>query len=466
MSAESAPGAGTAQHAGPDTLDAVPHSRRDYSFVAMLFVFFGMQVPVSYFITGGSVTAGLTLSHAFLITVVGTVVGFVILGAVGVVGWQTGTSTMVCTRPAFGRYGSALPALIAFVELTGWDSVHVQLAGKLMGSIGAQWGLNYTRLYSVIVGLLIVTVVILGHRLLRLLERFLVPVVVALVAMALYAVLSGQNLGRLWHTAGHGHLTIMLAFDAMFISALTWVPMVSDYTRYGKSRRSSFWAAFLSVPVALFMLFVGQTAAVGLGNPNALVAMVHHGTAFGVIAFFVAMFATIATAALIMYSASMSLLNVVPQVPIRRINYGTGAVVIIASVTINLLGNVLNWLSFQGILLIPLFAIVLTDYYVVRKRRYEVAELFRPNGPYWGTRGFRITGLVAWLAGAIAYEVVHNAVPALGGGAVSFVVSCVVYWAIATLIKPVGADSGAPPAGGRDITAQSPTSPMAIEESS
>jgi purine-cytosine permease-like protein len=195
--------------------------------------------------------------------------------------------------------------------------------------------------------------------------------------------------------------------------------------------------------------------------------MVHHGTAFGIIAFFVAMFATIATAALIMYSASMSLLNVMPQVPIRRINYATGAVVIIASVTINLLGNVLNWLSFQGILLIPLFAIVLTDYYVVRKGRYDVAELFRPNGRYWGTRGFRITGLVAWLAGAIAYEVVHNAVPALGGGAVSFVVSCVVYWAIATLIKPVGDDSVARPAGGRDITAQSPrTSPAAIEESS
>lgn len=468
MPAEPAFAAETAQHAGPDSLDAVPHSRRDYSFWAMLFVFFGMQVPVSYFITGGSVTAGLTLGHAFVITVVGSVVGFVILGAVGVIGWQTGTSTMACTRPAFGRYGSALPALIAFIELTGWDSVHVQLAGKLMGSIGAQWGLGYTRLYSIIVGLSIVTVVILGHRVLRLLERFLVPVVILLVGMALYAVLSGQDLTRLWHTSGKGHLTIMLAFDAMFISALTWVPMVSDYTRYGKSRRSSFWAAFLSVPVALFMLFVGQTAAVGLGDPNALVAMVHHGTAFGVIAFFVAMFATIATAALIMYSASMSLLNVVPQVPIRRINYGTGVVVIVAAVTMNLLGNVINWLSFQGILLIPLFAIVLTDYYVVRKRHYEVAELFRPKGLYWGTGGFHITGLVAWVAGAVAYEVVHNAVPALGGGAVCFVVSCIVYWAISTLMRPPrGGTDEAARVDGRDLPAPSPrTSSIEIGESS
>jgi NCS1 nucleoside transporter family len=427
--------------AGGDTLDAVPHNRRDYTFLALLFVFFGMQVPVSYFITGGSVTAGLTLGTAFWTTVVGSLVGFIILGLVGIIGWQTGASTMVCTRPAFGRWGSILPAVIAFVELTGWDSVHVQLAGKLMGGIGKQWGLDFTKTYSVIVGLCIVALVIFGHRVLRLLERFLVPVVVLLVGMALYAVLSGQNLGRLWHTAGQGHLTVMLAFDAMFISALTWVPMVSDYTRYGKSRKSSFYAALLSLPVALFMLFVGQAAAVGLGNSNALLAMVGRGTAFGVIAFIVSMFATIATAALIMYSASMSLLNVMPKVPIRRINYVTGLIVVVAAVSVDLLTNVIDWLSFQGILLIPLFAIVLADYFLVRGRHYVVEELFRPAGAYWGTRGFHISGLVAWVIGAVAYEVVHNELPALGGGVVSFVVSVVAYWVLA---KTVGVRTGGP----------------------
>jgi NCS1 nucleoside transporter family len=433
-------------HAGGDTLDAVPHNRRDYTFLALLFVFFGMQVPVSYFITGGSITAGLTLGSAFWTTVVGSLVGFIILGLVGIIGWQTGASTMVCTRPAFGRWGSILPAVIAFVELTGWDSVHVQLAGKLMGGIGKQWGLDFTKSYSVIVGLCIVALVIFGHRVLRSLERFLVPVVVILVGMALYAVLKGQNLGHLWHTAGPGHLTVMLAFDAMFISALTWVPMVSDYTRYGKTKKSSFYAALLSLPVALFMLFVGQAAAVGLGNSNALLAMVGQGTAFSVVAFIVSMFATIATAALIMYSASMSLLNVMPKVPIRRINYVTGLIVIVAAVSVDLLTNVIDWLSFQGILLIPLFAIVLTDYFLVRGRHYDVGELFRREGAYWGTRGFHISGLIAWVIGAVAYEVVHNALPALGGGVVSFLVSVVAYLLLAKTVGVRSAPVSAPAA--------------------
>lgn len=425
---------------GRDSLDAVPHNRRDLSFWGLLFIFMGMQVPVSYFITGGSITAGLTLGEAFYTTVAGVIIGFAVFALVGLIGWQTGTSTMVCTRPAFGIIGSLLPALITYIELTGWDSVHVQLAGKLMGVIGQEnWGLGYTQVFSVIVGLIIVSLVVWGHKVLKVMERYLVPIVVLLVIMALYAVLSGHSLGTLWGKRGAGSLTIMLAFDAMFIAILTWCPMVSDYTRYARTRGNAFRASLIgSIPVSLFMLFVGQAAAIGLGNPNALLAMVHHGAVFSTVAFFVAMFATIATAALIMYSASMALLNIFPNVPLRYINLFTGTIVIIASVTVNLLGNVINWLSFQGIMLIPLFAVMLVDYFVVRQQRYDVAALFERNGPYWGYYGFNLAGYAAWVVGAIVYQVVHVGVPQLGGSVVSFLVAGILYWAIASFMsRPV-----------------------------
>lgn len=437
-----------------DTIDAVPHDKRDFNFWAMLFIFMGMQVPVSYFITGGSITTGLTLGQAFLTTVVAAAIGFVVFALVGLIGWQTGASTMVCTRPAFGVMGSVLPALITFITLTGWDSVHVQLAGQLMGGIGESWGLGYTRLYSIAVGLAIVFLVIWGHALLKWMERFLVPIVIVLVAMALYTVLSGQNLAKLWNTSGEGGLTIMLAFDAMFIAILTWAPMVADYTRYGQTRGSAFNAAlFGSLPVALFMLFVGQSAAIGLGNPNALEAMVARGSGFGIVAFFVAMFATIATAALIMYSASMSLLNVIPQVPLRVINLFTGTIVIVAAVTINLLGNVIAWLSFQGIMLIPLFAVILVDYYMVRGQHYDASSLYRRGGAYWGYRGFNLAGYAAWIVGAIAYLLVSRTFESLGGSVISFLLAGVVYWVAASFAmnrsQPAAGESSGDRSGDR-----------------
>lgn len=409
-----------------DALDTVPHGKRDFTWVTLAFIFMGMQVPVSYFITGGSATAGLTLTEAFGVTVVAAVVGFLIFALVGVMGWQTGASTMVCTRPAFGIIGSVLPALITWIELTGWDSVHVQLAGNLMGTIAQGAGFDYPKIYSVIVGLIIAGLVIWGHRILKVMERLLVPIVVVLVALALYTVLRGQDFGQLWSKSRPGNLTIMLGFDAMFIAILTWVPMVSDYTRFAQSRRGSFWPAWLaSLPVALFMIFVGQAGAVGLDNPNALIAMVNTGGVFSVLAFFIATFATIATAALIMYSASMAGLNVLnmffPKLQLRHLNMITGVVVIVLSITVNLLGNVINWLTFQGALLIPLFAVLLVDYFMLRGRSYQSAALFGRSGPYWGKKGFNPAGYVAWVIGAVVYLVASHELRTVGGSVLAFV---------------------------------------------
>jgi nucleobase:cation symporter-1, NCS1 family len=418
---------------GRDALEAVPSGKRDFNWVALAFIFMGMQVPVSYFITGGSVIAGLPLGEAFAIPVVAAAIGFLLFALVGIMGWQTGTSTMVCTRPAFGIIGSVLPALVTWIELTGWDSVHVQLAGKLMGTIAQPAGLSYPRLYSVGVGLIIAGLVIWGHRILKVMERLLVPIVIVLVALALYTVLHGQNLAHLWSKSRPGNLTVMLGFDAMFIAILTWVPMVSDYTRFARSRSGAFWPAWLaSLPVALFMLFVGQAGAVGLNNPNALVAMVNTGGVFSILAFCIATFATIATAALIMYSASMAGLNVLstffPGLQLRHINMFTGVIVIVASITINLLGNVINWLTFQGALLIPLFAVLLVDYFLLRGRHYAPAALFGRKGPYWGKAGFNPVGYAAWVVGAIVYLIASHELRSIGGSVLSFVAAGLVHY--------------------------------------
>jgi NCS1 family nucleobase:cation symporter-1 len=257
--------------------------------------------------------------------------------------------------------------------------------------------------------------------------------VVVLVALALYTVLHGQDFLQLWSKSRPGNLTVMLAFDAMLITILTWAPMISDYTRFARSRKGAFWPAWVaSTPIALFMLFVGQAGAVGLDNPNALIAMVNEGGVFSVFAFLIATFATIATAALIMYSASLAGLNVLhtffPRVRLRHINMFTGIVVIIASISTNLLGNVINWLSFQGVMLIPLFAVVLVDYFLLRGRGYHPAALFERNGPYWGSKGFNVIGYLAWVVGAVAYLVFSHALPEFGGSILSFVAAGLVYF--------------------------------------
>lgn len=426
--------ANTAKTVYHDSLDIIEPAQKRFNFVNLLTIFMGMQVPVSYFIVGGSITAGLTLQQTLTVTIMAFIVGFTIFSLIGTMGQQAGVTTMVVSRPAFGIVGSVLPALITFIELSGWDSVHMQLAGVLLNVTShGLFGWGNQAFFSIIVGGIIVTLVAYGSEVLKKMEQFLVPAVLLLVLMALYVAVDGHNFGMLLHRAGKGTLTPGVGFDAMLISALTWVPMVADYTRFGISKKITFWAALIgAVPVAVFMNGIGQISAVSLGNANPLIAIVHHGTVFGTVAFFVIIFATIATAALILYSASMSAANVFPAVPVRTISAVIGVICIILAVTVNLLGNVLGWLSFQGYLLIPLFSVMLVDYFVIHKGFYPAQELFNRSGKYMFFKGFNLIGYGSWVVGAVAFFVFRNS--PIGGSLIALAISASAYWILSVTV--------------------------------
>jgi NCS1 family nucleobase:cation symporter-1 len=410
-----------------DSIDYIPQGKQDFSFWNMIAIFMGMQVPISYFLVGGSITAGLTLAQCLAVTICAFIVGFMIFSLVGMIGQQAGVTTMVASRPSFGMVGAILPALITFISLAGWDSVHIQLAGVMLndtskGLLG--WGNQHV--FSLIVGIIIVALVVYGPNVLKVMEQFLVPAVIILVAMALYVAIGDNPFTELLHKSGQGTLTLAAGFDAMLISSLTWVPMVSDYTRFGKTKKIVFWAALIgSIPVGFLMNAIGQISAVSLGNPNPLVSMLDQGPIFGTVAFFVIIFATIATAALILYSSVISAVSIFPKVSVRTMSTIIGIVCIALAIGVNLLGNVMGWLSFQGYLLIPLFSIILVDYFIVNKSHYDSIELFNKKGKYMYFKGFNLAGYISWILGAITFFIAQNS--SIGGAFLSMVVSGLAY---------------------------------------
>ncbi|HMP84831.1 MAG TPA: cytosine permease, partial [Verrucomicrobiota bacterium] len=58
-------------------------------------------------------------------------------------------------------------------------------------------------------------------------------------------------------------------------------------------------------------------------------------------------------------------------------------------------GYIFTWLIGYSALLGPIAGIMIADYFIYRKRRINVAELYRADGEYSYTRGFSIVGLVS-----------------------------------------------------------------------
>ena len=57
-----------------------------------------------------------------------------------------------------------------------------------------------------------------------------------------------------------------------------------------------------------------------------------------------------------------------------------------------------TWMNAYGTILAPIAAIFIADYFVCKKRRVNVADLFRGSeGKYWYSGGFNWAAIIAWI---------------------------------------------------------------------
>ncbi len=68
-----------------------------------------------------------------------------------------------------------------------------------------------------------------------------------------------------------------------------------------------------------------------------------------------------------------------------------------------ILDNLFVFLGYYGAFLSAIGGIMVADYYLIRRRRLNVPDLFRLDGQYRYTGGFNPAGLAAWVvAGSVA----------------------------------------------------------------
>jgi NCS1 family nucleobase:cation symporter-1 len=77
-------------------------------------------------------------------------------------------------------------------------------------------------------------------------------------------------------------------------------------------------------------------------------------------------------------------------------------------------GNyIFGWLVGYSGLLGPVAGIMVADYFLLRHRNLEVAELYRRNGLYEYSKGFNLKAIIALVTG-VFFSLVGLFVPALG----------------------------------------------------
>jgi putative hydroxymethylpyrimidine transporter CytX len=187
---------------------------------------------------------------------------------------------------------------------------------------------------------------------------------------------------------------------------ISWLPLVSDYSRFAKDSKSSFWGTWIGYfMISSWMYLIGLMAALATQSPDPSGVVMNLMLKFGwaIPALIIVLFSTFTTTFLDIYSTAVSGLNIVPKLGERNGVILGGILGTAAAILFPAILDYEHFLLFIGAMFCPMFGVVLADYFLVRKGSIELGNLYKEGGRYWFRRGVNPYAILAWVIGFAIY---------------------------------------------------------------
>ncbi len=363
-------------------------------------------------IWAGGLLVPLGLAGGVLAILLGHLIGNTPMALSGVIGSRHGVPAIVSTRAALGQRGAWLPGLLNVIQLVGWTGVMLWIGGQA----AARLLKIDARLWIALLGIITTLWALAGSERWKWLQRISVAALLLLSCVMTWSALSTYGIGRAAASQPTRELGFMSGLDLVIAMPISWMPLVSDYSRLATRTRSAFWGTWWGyLLVGSWMYLVGLYAALATGStePDAMVLDLLSGHGLLAAALLIVLFSTFTTTFLDIYSTAISAQSLFPQLNERLLVLVGGTLGTLAALVFTPSAYE-GFLLFIGSAFCPLFGVVLTDYFVVHRGHYNAADLFR-RGRYWYRGGVNPAAVAAWAAGFAMYRLaVWKAWPAGG----------------------------------------------------
>ena len=351
----------------------------------------------------------LSLPQALLAIAVGGVIGNVMLGLAAAIGAQARVPAMVLLRAPLGRRGSYLPTALNVVQNLGWATFELiviataaaALSNELFG-FRAQWA------WTLVFGAAAAALALVGPVgvVRRFLRRFGVWVVLASLAYLTWWALDAPDVGAIWSAAPEGGLSLWEGIDLVVALVVSWVPLAADYTRFARDQRAAFVGTaggYLLASAWMFALGALLLLTRDLADPGGIPVAVAAAGAASLLALLALTVDETDEAFANLYSAAISLQNVLPGVPQRLLALAVSAVATAGALAVPL-ARYEAFLFLLGSFFVPLFGVLLA-HWLLAGRSYTREDVF-------AAPSLRIPLVAAWLAGFALYQWLHPLGPA------------------------------------------------------
>ncbi len=357
-------------------------------------------------IWAGSLVVPLGLGLGLWAILLGHLIGNTPFALGGLMGSRWGIPTMVSVRPSFGIRGSYFAAALNVIQLIGWTAVMLIVCGQAADAISKFYGFSNLNLWIVLSGVITTLWAVVGHRFWKWLQRISVFVLLILCGAMTYIVFQEYGWGMLSQIPRKGDLPFMVGMDLVIAMPISWLPLVSDYSRFATDSKRSFWGTWIGYfIVSSWMYLIGLMATLATQSPDPSGVVMNLMLKFGwaIPALIIVLFSTFTTTFLDIYSTAISSLNIFPKLGERTGIWIGGVLGIIVAIIFPALLDYEHFLLFIGAMFCPLFGIVLVDYFLIRRGVIDLEHLYKGEGKYWFSKGINPRAIIAWAIGFAIY---------------------------------------------------------------
>lgn len=383
----------------------------------------------------------------------------IVLGAILLVshaGTKFGIPYPVFARLWFGTRGAHIPALARAVIAAGWFGINSWYGGQALDAILLRilpsWGAfsAHLALAFAIFWLINVAIAMRGPQAIGRLAQVAAPTVaIGAVALLVWAASSAGGFGPMLAAPAKIHgAGFWSAFYPSVIGVIAfWATMalnIPDYTRYARTQRGQMLGQALAMPLTMALFsFIGiaVTSATVLLFGTALWNPVELIVKFPTLSVVIAGLIVILSSVTINVGANvMAPARAFENLWPRHITFALGAAItgLLSlgmepwAVLAHYKTYIFVWLGTYGAMLGSFDGIAIADYWLVRRRRLDLAQLYTPGGIYAYAKGFNPRAVLALVIGW-AIALLGLAVPALhflwsGGWFFSLAGGMLAYW--------------------------------------
>lgn len=342
-------------------------------------IWFGAAVSLAEILTG-TYFAPLGFAKGLAAVIIGHIIGCAMLYFAGIIGGKTRKSAMETTKMSFGQKGSILFAVLNILQLVGWTAIMIYDGALAANGI---WPAG-KALWCVVIGALIVLWIAIGIKNLGKVNTVAMAALFILTIVVSVVIFGKGDLGV---ASGEG-MTFGAAVELSVAMPLSWLPLISDYTREAKKPAKATAVSVLVYGVVSgWMYVIGMGAAIFTGESDIASILLRAG--IGIVGLVIVVFSTVTTTFLDAYSAGVSSESIFSKI--------NGKWVAIAAAVVGTVGAILfpmdditDFLYLIGSVFAPMIAVQIADFFILKKDDSE--------------KDFDVTGLVIWGVGFVVYR--------------------------------------------------------------